>query len=107
MLKLYLKIFLIIICFSSKAQTDDKKGTGPKDKTFKEQLKAEKFNRKQAREQRRKERAEKKAVRKYQKRLQTKSVLKRMKQSKKKSERYNQNKREPFFIRLFNKKKKA
>ena len=104
--KKYLVVFSLIfsISFSSFAQ---EKGTGPKEKSVASQRKVQKALRKEAREKRRKERAERKAIRAYHKRLQTKKVRKRMKKSKNKASMRNENRREPFYKRMFKKKKKT
>jgi hypothetical protein len=86
------------LCLNIPAQ--DKK-TGPKEKTFKQELKSNKQVRKEARERKKMERAERKAIKKYHKRLQTKKVRKRMKSNRRKTARYNDNKREFFLIRWF------
>ena len=65
-----------------------------------------KAERKEARERRKLEKEERKAIKAYHKRLQTKTVRKRMKKSRKKAIMNNTNKREPFFKRIFKKKKK-
>src|SRR5687767_11570047 len=77
------------------------KGTGPKEKSFKQELKTNKQIRREAREKRKLERAEKKAVKKHHKRIQTKKVRKRMKESRKTAVRHNENKREFFIKRWF------
>lgn len=82
------------------------KGTGPKEKSFKTELKSNKQFRREQRERRRMERAEKKAIKNYHKRLQTKKVRKRMKANRKKSARINDNRRESFFKRWFRKHRK-
>lgn len=97
--------FLISIAFLLPV-TSQEKNAGPKDKTFAQERKARKKAKFEAREKRRAERAERKAVKKYHKRLQTKKVRKRMKQSKRQSKLNNDNRREPFFRRIFKKKKR-
>jgi hypothetical protein len=82
------------------------KGTGPREKSFKQELKTNKQVRKEAREKRRMERAEKKAIKKYHKRLQTKQVRKRMKSSKRAGYLHNNNKKEFFLKRWFKSKKR-
>jgi hypothetical protein len=82
------------------------KGTGPREKTIKMELKSSRQVRFEKREQRRKERAEKKAIKAYHKRLQTKKVRKRMKESRKAAVRYNDNKREFFLKRWFKNRRK-
>lgn len=92
-------VFVLIISFLSvSAQI---KGTGPKEKTFKQDLKSSKQIRKENREKRKIARAEKKAIKKYHKRLQTKTVRKRMKSSRKNATRYNDNRKEFFIKRWF------
>ncbi len=102
--KLTYLLVILLIPLSTLAQ---EKGTGPKEKTFQSQRKLNKQLRKEAREQRRKERAERKAIKAYHKRLQTKKVRKRMKSSKHTATLHNENRREPFYKRLFKKKKKT
>lgn len=99
-------ILITLICtfIPSVAQ---EKGTGPKETSFKSQRKQIKLERKEARERRRKERAERKAVKAYHKRLQTKKVRKRMKRSKHRATLNNENRREFFLKRWFQKKKKV
>lgn len=65
-----------------------------------------KAERKEAKERRRQEKAERKAIKAHHKRLQTKTVRKRMKSSRKKAIMNNTGKREPWFKRMFKKKKK-
>jgi hypothetical protein len=83
------------------------RGTGPKEKSFKQELKTNKQVRKEARAKRKLEKAEKKAVKKHHKRIQTKKVRKRMKSSKNTAIRNNENKREFFMKRWFKKKKRV
>lgn len=52
------------------------------------------------------ERDEQKAIKEHHKKIQSKETRKRMKESKKKSARINANKRDPFFKRLFKRKKR-
>jgi hypothetical protein len=99
--------FTIIFCISFSTYSQEKKGTGPKEKSARSQLQSERNLRKEARENRRKERAERKAIKAYHKRLQTKKVRKRMKRSKHKATLHNENRRDNFFKRLFKKKKKV
>ena len=96
----FLFLFYFLPVFSQE------KGTGPKEKNIKTERKLQKKARFEAREKRRKEKAERKAVKKHHKRLQTKQVRKRMKNSKHKSVLNNENKREPFYKRLFKSKKR-
>jgi hypothetical protein len=80
--------------------------TGPKEKSFKQELKSNKQMRREAREKRRLERAERKAVKKHHKRIQTKKVRKQMRESRKTAIRNNENKREFFLKRWFKRKKR-
>ena len=98
-------IYLLFLMWFSPTFSQEK-GTGPKEKSVSSQRKILKKARIEAREKRRKERAERKAIKKYHKRLQTKQVRKRMKKSKGKSVLNNDNRREPFFQRIFKKKKR-
>ncbi len=102
--KILTSFFLLIQIYALPAQEH---GTGPKDKTFKTELKSNKQLRFESRERRKKERAEKKAIKNYHKRLQTKKVRKRMKASKNAAVRYNDNKRDFFMKRWFIKKKRV
>lgn len=100
-------IFFIVISTTSYSSFAQEKGTGPKEKSIASQRKINKELRKEAREKRRKERAERKAIKAYHKRLQTKKVRKRMKQSKHSATLHNENRREPFYKRIFKKKRKV
>lgn len=102
--KLVILIFFCLFLSNVSFSQDKAKGTGPKEKSFKEELKSNRKLRAERREKRRKERAEKKAIKKYHKRLQTKKVRKRMKESRKASIRYNDNKKEFFAKKWFRKK---
>lgn len=75
------------------------------EKSFKSKRKQAKADRKAAREKRKEEKAEQKKIREHHKRIQTKEVRKRMKRSKGKAIRNNTHQREPFFQRLFQKKR--
>ena len=96
---------LLFIAFNFSIYSQEK-GTGPREKSIKMELKSNRKIRFEKREQRRKERAERKAVKAYHKRLQTKTVRKRMKQSRKSSLRYNDHKREFIIVRWFKKKRR-
>lgn len=102
------KIIIICLLFISNFPHvfPQEKGTGPKEKSVNTERKLQKKARLEAREKRRKEKAERKAIKKYHKRLQTKKVRKRMKKSKSQAILNNENKREPFFKRMFKKKKR-
>ena len=96
-------LFISIPCIS---QEGGGKADVPKhEKSFKSKRKLAKADRKEAREKRREKKAEEKKIREYHKRLQTKEVRKRMKRSKGKAIRNNDHQREPFFQRLFQKKR--
>ncbi|MDP3556776.1 MAG: hypothetical protein Q8T03_05335 [Bacteroidota bacterium] len=99
-------LFYIIFLSSFSAVYSQEKGTGPKEKSINSERKLQKKARLEAREKRRQERAERKAIKKHHKRIQTKKVRKRMKKSKKQAQLNHDNKREPFFKRLFKKKKR-
>lgn len=104
-MKLYGKILfpvLLLISIFISAQSPSG-GTGPREKSFRQDLKSNKQIRLERREKRKLEKAEQKAIRKHHKRIQTKAVQKRMKTSKKKSKRYNDNKREFFLKRWIRK----
>jgi len=96
-------LLLLLIFLCSLPVVSQEKKTGPKEKSFKSELKSNKQYRFEQREKRRKERAEKKAIKKYHKRLQTKKVRKRMKANRKRSVHINDNSREPFIKRWFQK----
>lgn len=66
----------------------------------------EKQERKEAREERKLRRLEKKMIKKHHKKLQDKKTYKRMKKSRKKATMYNENKREFFLKRWFQKLRK-
>lgn len=78
--------------------------SGPKEKTFKQELKSNRQLHREARAKRKLEKAERKAVKKHHKRIQTKAVRKRMNSSIKKTNRYNNNKREFFLTRWYKNK---
>ena len=101
------KLIYLVIIFNHSFQTlAQEKGTGPKEKSIQSQRKINKQLRKEAREKKRIERAERKAIKAYHKRLQTKKVRKRMKSSRHTATLHNENRREPFYKRLFKKKRK-
>jgi hypothetical protein len=93
--------FVLSVCI---LPVNAQQNSGPKEKTFKQELKSNKHLRREARAQRKLEKAEKKAIKKHHKRIQTKSVRKRMNSSKKKSKRYNENKKEFFLTRWYKNK---
>ena len=95
--------FISIPCIS---QDGGGKADVPKhEKSFKSKRKLAKADRKAAREKRKEEKAEQKKIRDHHKRIQTKDVRKRMKRNKGKAIRNNTHQREPFFQRLFQKKR--
>lgn len=95
--------FLSIACI---AQEGAGKSDAPKhEQSLKSKRKQRKADRKELKERRKQEKAERKKVRDHHKRIQTKEVRKRMKRSKGKAIRNNTHQREPFFQRLFQKKR--
>ncbi len=79
------------------------RGSGPPERSLRQEIKSNKRIRLEKREKRKLERAEQKAIKKHHKRIQTKKVRKRMKASRKKSKRYNNNEREFFLTRWLRK----
>lgn len=79
------------------------RGSGPPEKSLRQEIKSNKRIRQEKREKRKLEKAEQKAIKKHHKRIQTKKVRKRMKASRKKSKRINNNEREFFLTRWFRK----
>jgi hypothetical protein len=99
-------IFTLLLQGAGIAQESGGKADAPKkDQSFKSKRKLRKADKKKWKEDRRNERAEKKRIRDYHKRIQTKEVRKRMKRDKGKAIRNNTHQREPFFQRLFQKKR--
>ena len=96
---------LLFIAFNFSIYSQEK-GTGPREKSIKMELKSNRKMRFEKRELRRKERAERKAIKAHHKKLQTKKVRKRMKQSRKAAMRHNDNRREFFITRWFKNKKR-
>lgn len=102
----YSLIILLLFSFISYAQKQPE--TKAPTKQAEQNKKAiRKQERKEAKERRRLEKAERKAIKAHHKRIQTKKVRKRMKKSRKKAIQNNTHKRDPFFKRLFKKKKKV
>lgn len=100
--------FLLVIFFQSAclAQGDGGKAGPPKkDQSIKSKRKQRKEDKKKWKEDRKNKRAEEKKIRNHHKRIQTKEVRKRMKKNKGKAVRNNTHQREPFFQRLFQKKR--
>lgn len=100
----YILIFVLQLSVLDLGAQD--KGTGPREKTFKQEIKSDRQMRREKREKRKLERAERKAVKQHHKRIQTKKVRKRMKESRKTAVRHNENRREFFLKRWFRKKKR-
>ncbi len=99
-------IFSWLLHCSSIAQESGGKSEAPKkDQSLKSKRKLRKADKKKWKEDRRNKRAEEKKIRNHHKRIQTKSVRKRMKSNKGKALRNNAHQREPFFKRLFQKKR--
>lgn len=97
-----LAFFLKNVCIAQ----ESKGGDPPKhEKSIKSKRKLRKADKKKWKEERRNKRAEEKKIRNHHKRIQTKSVRKRMKGNKGKAIRNNAHQREPFFKRLFQKKR--
>lgn len=101
-MKVFFTILLSIGWLLAPAQSQN--GTGPKEKTLRQEMRSEKKARKKDREQRKLEKEERKAIEAHHKRIQTKAVRKRMKQSRKTAVRNHDNKREFFAVRWFKKK---
>jgi hypothetical protein len=102
----YIFIFSLFIsapCFSQEGAAKPDKATH--EQSFKSKRKMAKADRKEAKERRKAEKAEKKKIRNHHKRIQTKEVRKRMKRNKGKAIRNSTHQREPFFKRLFQKKR--
>lgn len=103
---IFIFISALFISFPCLSQEGGGKADVPKhEKSFKSKRKLAKADRKAAREKRKEEKAEQKKIREHHKRIQTKEVRKRMKRSKGKAIRNNTHQREPFFQRLFQKKR--
>lgn len=104
LLRFIFSIFFISI-LQNPSVAQENAGPPKKDQSLKSKRKLRKEDKKKWKEARRNKRAEEKKIKEYHKRLQTKEVRKRMKRSKKTSMRNNTNQREPFFQRLFQKKR--
>ncbi len=96
-------IFLQNTCIAQ--ESGGKSDPPKKDQSLKSKRKLRKADKKKWKEDRRNKRAEEKKIRDHHKRIQTKTVQKRMKKSKGKAIRNNTHQREPFFQRLFQKKR--
>lgn len=105
---MFLRIFLVLITFSilhGICIAQESGGPPKKEQSIKSKRKQRKEDKRKWKEDRRNKRAEEKKIRNHHKRIQTKEVRKRMKRSKGKAIRNNAHKREPFFQRLFQKKR--
>ena len=105
---MFIRIFFLLITFSIFQNTClAQEGSGPpkKEQSIKSKRKQYKEDKRKWKEDRRNKRAEEKKIRDHHKRIQTKEVRKRMKRSKTKAIRNNTHQREPFFQRLFQKKR--
>lgn len=99
-------IFTLFLKNACIAQEGGGKSDAPKhEQSLKSKRKLRKADKKKWKEDRRNKRAEEKKIRNHHKRIQTKSVRKRMKSNKGKALRNNAHQREPFFKRLFQKKR--
>lgn len=105
---MFIRIFVLFFIFSIFQNTClAQEGGGPpkKEQSIKSKRKQYKEDKRQWKEERRNKRAEEKKIRDHHKRIQTKEVRKRMKRSKGKAIRNNTHQREPFFQRIFKKKR--
>lgn len=94
----------ILVSFTQTgALLSQERGSGPPEKSLRQEIKSNKRIRQEKRDKRKLEKAEQKAIKKHHKRIQTKKVRKRMKASRKKSKRINNNEREFFLTRWFRK----
>jgi uncharacterized protein YlxW (UPF0749 family) len=100
------RFLLMMFVFTGVLVAAQNKGTGPSEKSMKDDLRVRKQIKKERKEKRKLEKAERKAIEKHHKRIQTKDVQKRMKKSRKTSYRNNENKREFFMKRWFTKRSK-
>jgi len=106
-LRIFFSFLLLTIlqnpCFSQEG--GGKSDPPKKDQSIKSKRKQYKEDKRKWKEDRRNKRAEEKKIRDHHKRIQTKEVRKRMKKSKGKAIRNNTHQREPFFQRLFQRKR--
>ena len=100
-------IFLLVTLAIFQNTCLAQEGGGPpkKEQSIKSKRKQYKEDKRKWKEERRNKRAEEKKIRDHHKRIQTKEVRKRMKRNKGKAIRNNTHQREPFFQRLFQKKR--
>jgi hypothetical protein len=98
--------FVISLQTAGIAQESGGKSDPPKkDQSIKSKRKQRQADKKKWKEDRKNKRLEEKKIRDHHKRIQTKEVRKRMKKSKGKAIRNNTHQREPFFQRMFQKKR--
>lgn len=105
---MFIRFFILLFVFLTfQIPCLAQEGGGPpkKDQSMKSKRKQYKEDKRKWKEERRNKRAEEKKIREHHKRIQTKEVRKRMKRSKGKAVRNNAHQREPFFQRLFQKKR--
>ncbi|MES2513402.1 MAG: hypothetical protein V4580_04630 [Bacteroidota bacterium] len=108
MLARLLTIFILTTCLCNIGLAQEggsKPNPGKHEQSPKSKRKLRKSDRKEAKEKRKAEKAERKKIKAHHKRIQTKEVRKRMKRNKGKAIRNNTHQREPFFKRLFQKKR--
>mgnify|MGYP001552563124 CR=1 FL=1 len=99
-------VCLLFVLFTQSTLLAQEGGDPPKkDQSIKSKRKQYKEDKRKWKEDRRNQRAEEKKVRDHHKRIQTKEVRKRMKRSKATAQRNHDHKREPFFQRVFKKKR--
>jgi hypothetical protein len=99
--------FVLILLFSINTFGQAPEGKSPSKQAEQKKKANRRADRKEARERRKIEKQERKAIKAHHKRLQTKDVRKRMKKSRKKAIMNNTGKREPWYKRMFRKKKKV
>lgn len=99
----YCLLFLVLIQFAGIAQ--ESSGPPKKEQSVKSKRKQHQEDRKKWKEDRRNKRLEEKKIRDHHKRIQTKEVRKRMKRHKVKAQRNHDHQREPWFRRVFQKKR--
>ena len=105
---MFLRIFFILFTFiiiQNVCLAQEGGGPPKREQSLKSKRKQYKEDKRKWKEERRNKRAEEKKIRDHHKRIQTKEVRKRMKRSKGKAIRNNTHEREPFFQRLFQKKR--
>ena len=96
---------IIMFAFQNTCLAQDGGDPPKKDQSIKSKRKERQEDKKKWKEDRRNQRAEEKKIKAHHKRIQTKEVRKRMKRSKSTAQRNHDHKREPFFQRVFKKKR--